>query len=59
MQKIFDQLSTLDIMVYFYLFLLFVFLAIVTACFFRSLKSSQIPPNAKLIIDVWNATSNH
>ncbi|MEA3467455.1 MAG: hypothetical protein U9R57_04435 [Thermodesulfobacteriota bacterium] len=44
-------------MVYFYLFLLFVFLAIITGYFFRSLKSSQIPPNAKLIVDVWNATA--
>ncbi len=46
-------------MLYLYLSLLFVFLAMITGCFFRSLHSSQIPPNAKLVIDAWNATPKH
>lgn len=41
-------------MLYFYLFLLFVFLTIITGLFIRSLKSSPMPPNAKVIVDVWN-----
>ncbi len=45
-------------MLYFFLFLLFIVLAAVAVCFLRSLKSSEMPPNAKLIVDAWNATSN-
>ena len=46
-------------MLYFYLFLLFVFLALVTGHFFRSLKFSQIPANAKLLVEAWNSTVKH
>lgn len=44
-------------MLYFYLFFLLFFLGAITINFIRSLKSSTIPPNAKLIIDAWNSVS--
>lgn len=42
-------------MLYFYLTLLLIFLVMITVIFLRSLRSSEIPANAKLLIDAWNS----
>ena len=44
-------------MLYLYVFFLLLLLIVVTGSFLRSLESSQIPPNANLIIRAWNASS--
>lgn len=44
-------------MLYFYLCLPVLLLAIVTYFYFRSLRSSGVPANTHLLIDAWNATA--
>jgi len=44
-------------MLYLYLFLLIVSLVTVLIVFVRAIKSSGVPANAQLIVDVWNSVS--
>jgi hypothetical protein len=42
-------------MLYFYLSLCILLLAILAVFFIRSVDGEKIPPNAQLIVDTWNS----
>jgi len=48
-------------MVYIYIYLIFpiLLLIVVTILFLRSLKSSEIPANAQLLVDAWNSVADN